>query len=103
MLRNEVKECDKWKLEDIFASDIAWEKEFNELSKKYAKIAKFSGKLNNKNDILACLKFEDELSLSVSKLYVYANMRKDEDTAKATYQALTDRIETLSVQIASAS
>ncbi|MEG1509116.1 MAG: oligoendopeptidase F [Clostridia bacterium] len=103
MLRNEVKECDKWKLEDIFASDIAWEKEFNELSKKYAKIAKFSGKLNNKNDILACLKFEDELSLSVSRLYVYANMRKDEDTAKATYQALTARIETLSVQIASAS
>lgn len=38
-----------------------------------------------------CLKFDDEISLDIERLYVYARMRSDEDTAEQTYQDMFGR------------
>ncbi|MED3954808.1 oligoendopeptidase F [Priestia aryabhattai] len=101
--RSEIKVEDTWKLEDIFASDDAWEKEFEEVKALIPKMEKFNGKLGESAQTLYdALQEQDELTMRVSKLYTYAHMRYDQDTTNSFYQGLNDRIKTLYTQIASA-
>ncbi|MEH7584315.1 oligoendopeptidase F [Priestia megaterium] len=101
--RSEIKVEDTWKLEDIFASDDAWEKEFEEVKALIPQMEKFKGKLGESAQTLyAALQEQDELTMRVSKLYTYAHMRYDQDTTNSFYQGLNDRIKTLYTQIASA-
>jgi len=101
--RSEIKVEDTWKLEDIFASDDAWEKEFEEVKALIPQMEKFKGKLGESAQILYdALQEQDELTMRVSKLYTYAHMRYDQDTTNSFYQGLNDRIKTLYTQIASA-
>ncbi|KZE11943.1 oligoendopeptidase F [Priestia aryabhattai] len=101
--RSEIKVEDTWKLEDIFASDDAWEKEFEEVKALIPKMEKFKGKLGESAQTLYdALQEQDELTMRVSKLYTYAHMRYDQDTTNSFYQGLNDRIKTLYTQIASA-
>ncbi|WP_033578051.1 oligoendopeptidase F [Priestia aryabhattai] len=101
--RSEIKVEDTWKLEDIFASDDVWEKEFEEVKTLIPKMEKFKGKLGESAQTLYdALQEQDELTMRVSKLYTYAHMRYDQDTTNSFYQGLNDRIKTLYTQIASA-
>ncbi|AVX06868.1 oligoendopeptidase F [Bacillus sp. Y-01] len=101
--RSEIKVEDTWKLEDIFASDDAWEKEFEEVKALIPQMEKFKGKLGESAQTLYdALQEQDELTKRVSKLYTYAHMRYDQDTTNSFYQGLNDRIKTLYTQIASA-
>jgi oligoendopeptidase F len=101
--RSEIKVEDTWKLEDIFASDDAWEKEFEEVKSLIPQMEKFKGKLGESAQTLYdALQEQDELTMRVSKLYTYAHMRYDQDTTNSFYQGLNDRIKTLYTQIASA-
>ncbi|MGN2271617.1 oligoendopeptidase F [Priestia megaterium] len=101
--RSEIKVEDTWKLEDIFASDDAWEKEFEEVKALIPQMEKFKGKLGESAQTLYdVLQEQDELTMRVSKLYTYAHMRYDQDTTNSFYQGLNDRIKTLYTQIASA-
>ena len=50
--REEISEEYKWKLNKIFSTDEEWEKEFEVLKKESPKIQEFSGKLNDKEEIL---------------------------------------------------
>ena len=59
MKRNEVREEYKWRLEDIFASDEQWEKEFKEFNGDIKKVGAFKGKLTSSRQLLACLNFTD--------------------------------------------
>ncbi|MCJ7991881.1 oligoendopeptidase F [Priestia megaterium] len=101
--RSEIKVEDTWKLEDIFASDDAWEKEFEEVKALIPQMEKFKGKLGESAQTLYdALQEQDQLTMRVSKLYTYAHMRYDQDTTNSFYQGLNDRIKTLYTQIASA-
>ncbi|MGG1369209.1 oligoendopeptidase F [Priestia megaterium] len=101
--RSEIKVEDTWKLEDIFTSDDAWEKEFEEVKALIPQMEKFKGKLGESAQTLYdALQEQDELTMRVSKLYTYAHMRYDQDTTNSFYQGLNDRIKTLYTQIASA-
>lgn len=101
--RSEIKVEDTWELEDIFASDDAWEKEFEEVKALIPQMEKFKGKLGESAQTLYdALQEQDELTMRVSKLYTYAHMRYDQDTTNSFYQGLNDRIKTLYTQIASA-
>lgn len=101
--RSEIKVEDTWKLEDIFASDDAWEKEFEEVKALIPQMEKFKGKLGESAQTLYdAFQEQDELTMRVSKLYTYAHMRYDQDTTNSFYQGLNDRIKTLYTQIASA-
>ncbi|WP_214631114.1 oligoendopeptidase F [Paenibacillus agaridevorans] len=96
--RSETEEKFRWKLEDIFPSQSAWDKEYKEAKTLMAKAADFQGKLADPAQLKACFELEDELSLHVERLYVYANMRHHEDTAEPGYQALSDKSKKLSVE-----
>ncbi|MEJ9150878.1 oligoendopeptidase F [Bacillus smithii] len=100
--RNEVPEELKWRLEDIFASDEEWEKEFEAVKELAKKAATFKGKLGESADRLyELLTFQDELLLRMGKLYAYSHMRYDEDTTNSFYQGLDARAKSLYSQVAS--
>ncbi len=100
LTREEVEEKLTWKLEDIFASNDVWETEFKEVAELSSKAASFQGTLGNGAEALvAMLTYQDELTSRLRKLYTYAHMRHDQDTANSTYQAMESRIKSLYVKV----
>ncbi len=96
--RSEVKPEHRWKLEDLVASQEAWDKEYEEAQRLIKEIGAYEGTLADPSKLKACFELEDELSLHVERLYVYANMRHHEDMADPDHQALSDKAKKLSVQ-----
>ncbi|MCA0754672.1 oligoendopeptidase F [Paenibacillus sp. N4] len=96
--RSETAPEARWKLEDLFESQAAWDKEYAEAKTLIKKIADYQGKLADAAQLKACFELEDELSLHVERLYVYANMKHHEDTAEPVFQALSDKSKKLSVE-----
>ncbi|MFC4320635.1 oligoendopeptidase F [Litchfieldia salsa] len=101
--RNELSVEDTWRLEDIFESDIDWEKEFQEIKEMIPKISEFQGKLGQSAEFLYdALNYQDTISMRLGKLYTYAHMRYDQDTTNSYYQGLNDRATNLYTQVGSA-
>lgn len=91
--RAEIPVEDTWRLEDVFASDEAWEKALSEAEPLIQKGAEFQGKLGQSaKSLLDFLKFDDEASLLINALYGYASARSDQDTTASKYQDYELRI-----------
>lgn len=100
--RNEIAIEDTWRLEDIFATDEDWEKEFSLVKEEIKKAQSFKGTLGESADQLyAALQFQDSLTERLGKLYAYAHMRYDQDTTNSFYQGMDDRIKTVYTQASS--
>ncbi|MDQ7096015.1 oligoendopeptidase F [Desulfosporosinus sp. PR] len=101
--REELPEATKWRLEDIFADNEHWEREFAQIETLLGEGKKFEGHLGDSADaLIACLEWMDDLGMRIGEVYSYARMRRDEDNRKANYQALTDRAGALAVKVGSA-
>ncbi|SDJ88440.1 oligoendopeptidase F [Paenibacillus sp. OK060] len=100
--RSEVPTEQTWKLEDLFADQKAWDQEYEEVSSLTKKASEFKGKLNKPETLKSCFELEDEISLKTERLFVYARMHQDEDTANPTYQNLSQKAQKLSVQVGEA-
>lgn len=101
--RKDVPEEYKWKLEDIFPSNDAWEECFFALSERMGKIASYKGRLSDEDALYECLILSTSLSHDLSRLYQYARMRRDEDAREPLYQGMTDRADALAVRLSSLS
>lgn len=98
--RSEVPEALKWKLTDLYASDILWEKEVDTIGSLSKKIADYAGKLGDSADtLLHFLKERDTLLQLMSRMYVYANQSYHQDTADAHYQAYAAKAESVRVEV----
>jgi len=94
--RSEIPKEDKWHLTDIYANDELWQQDYNKLKASFGTVEQFTGKLaNSPQDLLSCLKARDEIGITSGKLYAFARMHRDENTADAKYQAMTDKVESL--------
>jgi oligoendopeptidase F len=101
--RKEVPEELTWRLEDIFANDEAWDKEYKEVSELIPDAKQYQGKLGESADLLyEALQYQDRLLARLGKLYTYAHMRYDQDTTNSFYQGMDDRIKNLYSQAGSA-
>jgi oligoendopeptidase F len=100
--RNETPQEHRWKLEDLFPNQAAWDAEYSRVKGQISEITSYQGKLQNAATIARCFALEDDVSLLVERLYVYANMRHHEDTAEPAFQALSDKSKKLSVEISEA-
>ncbi|WP_173275999.1 oligoendopeptidase F [Paenibacillus sp. NEAU-GSW1] len=96
--RSETAAEHRWQLEDLFQNQAAWDKEYADAKSMMKKVAAFEGKLSDASQLKACFELEDELSLAVERLYVYANMKHHEDTAEPAYMALSDKSKKISVE-----
>ncbi len=100
--REEIASEYKWELEDIYANEDLWDKDFQQVKSQTGEIEKYQGTLGDSAArLLEVLRLSDELGRKIEKLYVYSRMRRDEDNANTHYQALFDRIEGLSIQVGS--
>ncbi|MFX3633815.1 MAG: oligoendopeptidase F [Candidatus Pristimantibacillus sp.] len=95
--RSETAVESRWKLEDIFPSQAAWDKEYASAKDLIKKAGAYEGKLGDPVQLKACFELEDELSQYVERLYVYANMKHHEDTAEPAYQALSEKSKKISI------
>ena len=101
--RTEIDVKYAWHLEDIYSNLEKWEQDFCLSQKSIENLNHFSGKISTSaQNLLDCLKENNETSLIVEKLYVYASMRFHEDSTNATYQKLSSRAETLLIQYSAA-
>lgn len=101
--RDQVAEERTWRLEDIFPTDEAWEKERAAVSEALNEFKAYQGKLNESADKLyELLSLQDQVSERVGKLYTYANMRYDQDTTNSYYQGLHAKAQSLLTKTSSA-
>ncbi|QQZ07480.1 oligoendopeptidase F [Heyndrickxia oleronia] len=101
--RNEVQEELTWRLEDIFANDEAWDKEYKEVKELLPSAEQFKGKLgDNAEKLFEALTFQDEVAERLGKLYAYSHMRSDQDTTNSFYQGLDSRMNSLLAEMGSA-
>lgn len=98
MKRSEVEKKYLWALEDVYASDDLWEKDYKELDKSVNFVSAYKGKLSDKAKLLEMLKKSDETEIKLEKLYSYARMRLDQDSSNNFYAGLTDRAQALLVK-----
>lgn len=101
--RSEIPVEETWNLEDIFATDDDWNKEFDEVKALLPGVQAFKGKLGESPDLLYdALQYQDQLLSRLVKLYTYAHMRYDQDTTNSFYQSMDDKIKGLYSMAASA-
>ncbi|SFI93909.1 oligoendopeptidase F [Paenibacillus sp. UNC496MF] len=96
--RSETAPEHRWRLEDLFADQSAWDKEYAQAKEQMKGVEAYQGKLSDPARLKACFQLEDDLSLKVERLYVYANMKHHEDTAEPNFQALSEKSKKLSVE-----
>jgi oligoendopeptidase F len=92
-----------WDMAAIYPGDAEWESEFTSLPPKFDELETYQGRLGaDASTLLAVIKLQDEIRRRLSKLVVYAFLRRDEDTTNATYQALADRAQQIAVRAGAA-
>ncbi|HEX7357983.1 MAG TPA: oligoendopeptidase F [Ignavibacteriaceae bacterium] len=94
--RDEIEEKYKWNLKDIYSDDEEWEKDFKYIEQNISGYSKFEGRITESaENLLACLKFDEEIGIKLEKLYLYSMLAKDSDMRNAKYQGMDDRIKTI--------
>ena len=101
--RSQQNTADQWKLEDIYATDEAWEQDLAALRDLIAQIPGYAGRLGESAEtLLDYLKLDEKVSILLDNLANYAQRRSDEDTRVAKYQAMVDRVTVVWVEAAAA-
>lgn len=94
--RSDIPEAYTWNMEDMFPSDEAWKELYRETEKRLPDYQTYKGKLADSAETLyQCLCFDDECSLAIERLFVYARQKSDEDTGNQVYQELTGKAQLL--------
>ena len=87
--RSEISVEHKWKLEDLYDSDQAWNEAKEELVGQFDEVTRYEGKLTGSaSELLACMEFDSEISKEFGRLFSYAAMKSDEDTRDSKYLAM---------------
>src|SRR5579875_900244 len=79
--RQEIAPDYRWRLEDIYADDAAWEADCSRLQQRLSEGAEFQGRLGADDGavLLRALQARDAVHLLLERLFAYAHMRCDED------------------------
>lgn len=98
--RSEIKKEFTWAIEDLYATDELWEKEYNQLKEMLPSASEYRDRLSESaQTLLSYLKLENQLGEMFERVYVYANQKYHEDTANAVYQDLSDKAGVILVQL----
>ena len=101
--RSEIPVEDTWAVEDLFASDEAWEQALTELMPEKDALAAYAGHLADSAETLCqYLTKMEQVDAQAGLLANYCMRRKDVDTRNATYQAMVGKFMGISVAFSSA-
>ena len=94
--REDISDQYKWKLSDIYPSDELWQADFANLKTSLTQIKQYQGRLaESAQTVAACFKLRDEMGIMAEKLYTFAHMHRDENSAVSKYQGMTGQAESL--------
>ena len=100
--RDSIEQQFKWKLEDIYHTDQDWESEFIALNDLFPELPALKDTLTQDAEHLyQALKKIEKARLMGERLFVYARMRRDENSANSKYQGMTDRAMSVNVKMGS--
>lgn len=103
LTRDEVAEEETWRLEDIFVSDEAWDKEYQKVEEMVNEAEQYKGTLGNgARQLFEALTYRDKLAERLRRLYTYAHLKTDQDTTNGFYQTMDGRIKSLVVKVSTA-
>ncbi len=101
--RADVPAALKWDVESVFADDAAWNEAYEAAGALLEQVSAYAGTLAQSAERLQeYLKLREELLLALDKLFLYAQMKRDEDNADPVYQGLADRAQSLAVRTSAA-
>jgi oligoendopeptidase F len=94
--RSEIAAEDKWKLEDLYPSDNAWNKAKQEIAAQFDEVTKYKGKLaSSASTLLDYLELDSRISKEFGRLYCYASMKSDQDTGNSKYLGFKQEMQQL--------
>lgn len=99
--RKKVNDRYKWKVSHIVENDEVWNEKFQAIVAEFQILPTYKGKLGDDATLLEFLKKQDELTIELIKLYLYAHMKSDADTRDDNYQQMQRRIQSALVMISS--
>ena len=100
--RDEIPAEDKWAIEDLYASDAAWEEDLKSIADDQEKLAGFAGKLADPKALYEYLQLSENLNTKADRLGNYCMRKADEDTRNATYQAMQGKFMSVFVALGAA-
>ena len=90
--RSEIPVEHTWNTADLFPTDEAWEKEFEEAQAQLRTLPGYAGRLGESAKTLyEYLTLSMQVCDRLEELYRYASLRQDEDTRVAKYQAMAGK------------
>ena len=90
--RSDIAKEFTWDLENIYPTDDSWEDSFKKIEQGLPELEALKGTLAQSGyALLKVLQTRDELYEELETLFVYASMRKDEDTTHSAYLGMFDR------------
>jgi oligoendopeptidase F len=101
--RGDLDEEYTWALDEMFATDEAWEAAYEAVEERLDELRAYEGQVtDDAATLLSVLELREELMREVSNVAAYARMRSDEDTRNQEYQALSARAQSLASEASSA-
>lgn len=98
--RSSIDNIYKWNLETMYETLEKWDLDYNYVLNNLGEILKYKDNIMKSPDnLLNLLKIYFNLSRVAENLYIYANMRSDEDTSNTTFQTLKGKIDNLSTKL----
>ena len=102
-LRSQQLKENCWAVEDIYPTEEAWSQALSESASLPEELAAYQGKLGESAEtLLSYLTRMEEISHQADRLFVYAMLRADEDTANSTHQAMKGKCFSFLVSLSSA-
>ena len=100
--REEIPTEDKWAIEDLYATDAAWEEDLKTVAEDQEYLTGFAGTLHQPESLYAYLQRSEELNVKADRLGNYCMRKADEDTRNATYQAMQGKFMSVFVALGAA-
>lgn len=93
--RDEAEEKYTWKTDDMISDKAEWDRLYASVENDIPAIVAYSGKLTDKETVLACLKASTKCESVLSRMFCYAHMKRDQDVGNGENKALYDSVKNL--------
>jgi len=101
--RSDIPKEYTWDLESIFPTNAQWDQQYKVIAGCLPELESLQETLSRSGQaLLNVLRKRDEVFEQLETLFVYASMRKDEDTTNSLYQGMYDRAMQLLVRASTA-
>ena len=101
--RSEIPVEDTWALEDMYATDEAWEQELATLAEDEKALLSFAGKLGEcAENLYGYMEKNEAVNAKAELLANYCMRKADQDTREATYQAMVGKFMSVIVGLSAA-